>query len=142
MADSDRVERFFDELGKRGHEPLLDRLNCTGRFEVVDGERTDEWLVAVRGGYITVTRGGGEADYVLRSERTAFDRIIHGDAGSVAAVIRGTMTLSATDREVGFGLITRLFAGPPDGRRAWVDDPRLVAEGQRDRGAGTGGTRE
>ena len=136
MADSDRVEQFFDELGKRGHEPLLDRLNSTGRFEVVDGERTDEWLVAVRGGYITVTRGGGDADYVLRAERGAFDRIIHGDAGSVAAVIRGTMALSGKNAGLRFGLITRLFAGPPDSRREWVDDPRLVAEGQRDRAGG------
>ena len=136
MADSDSVERFFDELGRRGHEPLLDRLNSTGRFELVDGGQVEEWLVAVRGGYITVTRGGGDADYVLRGERHAFDRIIHGDAGSVAAVIRGTMTLSRKDSDVRFGLITRLFAGTPDSRREWVDDPRLVAEGQRDRAGG------
>ena len=140
MVHSDRVEEFFDELGRRGHEPLLDRLNATGRFEVLGGERTDEWLVAVRGGYITVTRGGGDADYVLRGARHDFDRIIHGDAGSVAALVRGTMTLSGSNAHVRFGLITRLFAGAPDSRRVWVDDPRLVAEGQQDREGAAGGT--
>ena len=132
MGRSDRVERFFEELGRRGHEPLLDRLNATGRFEVLEGDRTEEWLVSVRGGYITVTRGGGDADFVLRGERHAFDRIIHGDAGSLAAVIRGTMTISRGGRDVGFGLVTRLFAGAPDTRQHWHDDPQLVTEREAD----------
>jgi hypothetical protein len=28
MADSDRVERFFQELDRRGHEPLLERMQA------------------------------------------------------------------------------------------------------------------
>ncbi len=127
MAGSDRVEAFFDELGQRGHEPLLDRMDAIGRVEVRDGERTARWLVAVRHGYITVSKGGGEAeaDWVMRADRRAFERVIHGDAGSLAALIRGTLSLQLLDPKVKFGLVTRLFAGPPESRKQGSEDESL-----------------
>jgi hypothetical protein len=45
MASSERIERFFDELGQRGHEPLLTRFAGTGRFEVLDDGATECWQV-------------------------------------------------------------------------------------------------
>ena len=44
---SDDVVRFFEELGRRGHEPLLAKVTGRVRFDLVDGGRTDRWLVAV-----------------------------------------------------------------------------------------------
>lgn len=127
MTDSDRVEQFFDELGRREHEPLLDRLDAIGRVELSEGERTTRWLVSVRGGYITVSKGAGEtdADWVMRADRRAFERVIHGDAGSLAALIRGTLSLQVVNPNVKIGLLTRLFAGPPESRKQWTEDESL-----------------
>jgi hypothetical protein len=112
----DRVESFFEELSRRGHDPLLARVGGTGKFEVFDGDRTDHWLVKVQGGYIAVSQGDGEADFVMRADRPAFERLINGDLSSLAAAIRGTLDLRITDTSQRFGLITRLFAGPPESR--------------------------
>jgi hypothetical protein len=124
MADPDLVEGFFDELSRRGHDPLLDKLDGTGRFEIVDGGRTDQWLVTVKGGYPTVSREGGEADWVMRAGRDAFNQVIHGEVGALAAVVRGSMSVSLADRPARFNLLTRLFAGPPQSRKQWTRDER------------------
>jgi putative sterol carrier protein len=112
----DRVEAFFEELGQRRHDPLLARVGGTGKFEVVDGDRTERWLVTVQGGYIAVSRGEGEADFVVSAERSAFESIIDGDLSSLAALIRGTLRIEVSDPSQRFGLVTRLFAGPPESR--------------------------
>jgi|GEM_PF-7017432 hypothetical protein len=137
MANSDRVEQFFDELGRRGHEPLLDRMDAIGLVELYDGDRTARWLVAVRGGYITVSKDGADAgaDWVMKADRRAFERVIHGDAGALAALIRGTLSVQLVDPQQKFGLITRLFAGPPGSRKEWTEDESLnqqapVADGE------------
>src|SRR5262245_58806494 len=97
MTEADRagdlVDEFFEELARRGHEPLLDRTDSIGRFEVVEGERTDRWLVAIKGGYLTVSQGDGDADWVMRVDRAALNRIIHGDVGALAALIRGQLNV-------------------------------------------------
>jgi putative sterol carrier protein len=122
MAKSDRVERFFEELSQRGHEPLLDRMDGTGRVEVSEDGHTESWLVAVRGGYVSVSRGDGDVDWVMRAERPALDRIIHGDAGALAALVRGTLTVELRNPDQKFALLTRLFAGPPESRKRWTED--------------------
>jgi hypothetical protein len=117
MASSDRVERFFDELGQRGHEPLLTRFAGTGRFEVLDDGGTECWQVAIRGGYVTVTRGveaDPQPDWVVRAPRRALERVIHGDAGALAALVRGTVNVDMRNRSSQFALLTQLFGGPPE----------------------------
>lgn len=130
MADSDRVARFFEELGRRGHEPLLDRMHAVGRVELSDGGHTERWLLAVRGGYITVSKGGGEADadWVMKADRGAFERVIHGDAGALAALIRGTLSVQLANPDQKLALITRLFAGPPESRGQWTVDRSVPTE--------------
>ena len=49
---------FFKELGQRGHEPLLAKVSGTARFEVVDGDRVDRWLVAIDKGDVAVPHKG------------------------------------------------------------------------------------
>ncbi len=124
MAEPDLVEGFFDELSRRGHDPLLDRLDGTGRFEIAEGGRVDRWLVTVKGGYLTVSHGDGDADWVIRADRGPFNQVIHGDAGALAAYLCGSLTIQFNNPAMRFGLITRLFAGPPESRRQWVPDER------------------
>jgi hypothetical protein len=125
MADSDRVERFFQELDRRGHEPLLERMQATGRVELYDGGRTEHWLLAVRGGYVTASRSEGplEADWVMRADRRDFERVIHGDAGALAALIRGTLSVETGGPEPEVG------SDHPTVRRA-ARVPHAVDRGQ------------
>jgi SCP-2 sterol transfer family len=132
MTDADLVDRFFEELSRRGHDPLLDRAESTGRFEIVRGEHTDRWLVTVKGGYITVSRGDGDADWVMRADRGAFNRVIHGDAGALAALVRGTLSVTFEADAYRLGLLVRLFAGPQESRKQWIKDPRWQEDRQED----------
>ena len=64
MADA--TAEFFDDLSKRGHEPLLGKMRATVRFDIVDGE-PDRPLArsASTTASSTCTRGDGEADCVI-----------------------------------------------------------------------------
>jgi hypothetical protein len=134
MASSDRVEQFFDELGRRGHEPLLDRFAGSGRFEVRDDGGVDYWQLMIRDGYVTVSPAGddkAEVDWVVRVRRHELERIIHGEPGALAALIRGTLDVDLGPRTQQFALLTRLFAGPEESRKRWVPDPALDEQDAR-----------
>jgi hypothetical protein len=125
-ADPDLVDEFFDELGRRGHDPLLDRLDGIGRFEVLTDGKADFWTVTVKDGCPTVSHGDVEtdADWLLRADREVFNQLITGEVGSLAATLNGRLDFLPTDPSKRFGLITRLFAGPPEarGRRVRRED--------------------
>jgi hypothetical protein len=113
----DRVEEFFEELGARGHDSLLDRLEGTGRFEICDQGLTEQWRLSVKGGYPSVSRGGGDADWVMRANRDDFIRLVEGKAGTIAALVRGTLQITINDPAQRVGMISRVFAGPPEARQ-------------------------
>jgi putative sterol carrier protein len=113
----DPVAAFFDELAKRGHEPLMGRGESVGRFEVVQDGRVDRWLVIIKGGYIAVSRDeAGAPDWVLRAHRDEFERIIRGDETPLAALVRGALSGHFSGGTQSFPLLARLFAGPPQAR--------------------------
>jgi putative sterol carrier protein len=113
---SDDVVEFFEELGRRGHEPLLAKVTGRVRFDLVDGGRTDRWLVAVDKGDITVRHEGGQADCAIRAERALFERLCRGEENAMAAVLRGTLVCTG-DVELLYA-IQRIFPGPPRERPA------------------------
>jgi putative sterol carrier protein len=110
MADA--TTTFFDGLAARGHEPALEKVSGTLRFDLRDGGRgTSRWLVTIRRGDVAVSRRNVEADCVVRADRALFDRIASGETNAMAAVLRGAVNLEG-DR----GLVLpfqRLFPGPP-----------------------------
>ena len=106
---------FFDELAARGHEPLLQKAAGSVRFEIVDGKKTDRWLVKVSKGAISVSRRNIAADCVIRADRTLFDRVASGEQNAVAAVLRGELEVAGDWRFM--VLIQRLFPGPPGARK-------------------------
>ena len=108
---SDPTGEFFDELGRRGHEPLVRKATGTARFDVVDGERTRRWLVTIDKGDISVSRRNAGADCVLRAERASFDRAVTGELNFMAAVLRGEVEVRGDPRLL--VLLRRLFPGPP-----------------------------
>lgn len=113
---SDDVVEFFEELGRRGHEPLLAKVTGRARFDLVDGGRTDRWLVAVDKGDITVRHEGGQADCAIRAERALFERLCRGEENAMAAVLRGALVCTG-DVELLYA-IQRIFPGPPRERPA------------------------
>ncbi len=111
---TDSTAEFFQELGRRGHEPLLEKGTGTVRFELVEGKRIDRWLVTLDGGDVSVSRKNATADCVVRAERTLFDAMASGDVNGMAAYLRGELTLEG-DPEL-LVLIQRVFPGPATGR--------------------------
>ena len=114
---SEDVVEFFEELGRRGHEPLLAKVTGRVRFDLVDGGGTaDRWLVAVDKGDVTVGHEGGQADCTIRAERALFERLCRGEENVMAAVLRGALVCTG-DVELLFA-IQRIFPGPPRERPA------------------------
>ena len=107
---STTTEAFFDELASRGHEPLLRRATGTARFDLVDGSRTERWLLAIKKGEIAVSRRNAHADCVLRADKAAFDRLVAGKQNMVAAVLRGDAALMGDMKLL--VLVQRLFPRP------------------------------
>jgi hypothetical protein len=111
---SDSTAEFFDELGSRGHEPLLGKVTGSARFDVVAGERTERWLVTIDKGDIGVSRRNAAADSVLRVDKASFDRVVAGELNWMAAVLRGEVAVQGDPRLL--VLLQRLFPRPLGGR--------------------------
>ena len=108
------TEAFFDELGGRGHEPLLSGVTGSARFDVVAGGRTRRWLVTVAKGDIHVSRRNAAADVVLRADKASFDRVAAGEGNLTAAVLRGEVAVRGDLRML--VRVQRLFPRPGSGR--------------------------
>jgi len=112
MADS--TAEFFQELGRRGHELLLEKAVGIVRFDLVEGKRIDRWLVTLDRGDVSVSRKNVAADCIVRGERVLFDAMATGDVNGMAAYLRGELTLEG-DPEL-LVLVQRVLPGPATGR--------------------------
>ena len=110
----DVVQRFFDDLAQRGHEPLLRKARGTVTFEIVDGKRTDRHVVAIDKGDISVSRRNVSGDGVIRVSKDVFERVATGRANPIAAVLRNELSAQGDWRLL--VLVQRLFPGPPKKR--------------------------
>ena len=109
MADA--TADFFDSLSRREHEPLLGKVRATVRFDIVDGSRTDHWMLGLDDGDIEVSRSDGDvpADCVIQADKAAFDKVASGRTNAMAAYLRGALTLDGEPR-----LLVRLVRLFPD----------------------------
>jgi putative sterol carrier protein len=89
---TDATAEFFQRLAGRGHEPLLEKVKGTIRFDLVDRARTERWLVTLDKGDVSVSRKNVAADCIVRAEKTLFDAMVSGDANGMAALLRGELT--------------------------------------------------
>lgn len=88
---ADPTSEFFDELARRGHEPLLKKTSGTLRFDLRDGKRIDRWLLDVKNGDVAVSRRNVRADCVVSADRALFDDVASGKTNAMAAMLRGAM---------------------------------------------------
>ena len=108
---TDSTAEFFAELGRRGHEQLLEKVKSSIRFDIVQGKKTGRWLVTIDRGDITVSRRNASADSTIRVERALFDRLVTGQANATAEVLRGR--IGVTGELEPLILLQRIFPGPP-----------------------------
>jgi putative sterol carrier protein len=103
------VSEFFTLLGQRLHEPLLAKTSGTVRIDLDERGRTQHWFLTIDKGAIAVSRHGGPADCVLRSDKALFEGILNGQANAMAAFLRGGIVIDGD-----FALVVvleRLFPG-------------------------------
>ncbi|MGH3016881.1 MAG: SCP2 sterol-binding domain-containing protein [Gaiellaceae bacterium] len=116
MADA--VAVVFDSLAARGLEPRLAGMTAVVRFDVMDGGRTQPWLLTVKNGDIQVSQKNAAADLVIRCERALAERLFTGKANAMSAVLRGELTVEGSaDLLV---LVQRLLPRPRTARKRGV----------------------
>jgi putative sterol carrier protein len=108
---TDATTEFFTELGERRHEPALERMTGTVRFDLRGDGGTTRWLVAIEKGDVAVSRKNVKADCVVRADKASFDRIASGEANPFAAVLRGAMRVEGDAKLI--ISFQRLFPAPP-----------------------------
>jgi putative sterol carrier protein len=108
---ADPTADFFESLRARATEPLLHDAEGVLRFDVVDGDRTDHWFVAMDKGNIAVSKQDGTADSIIRADKRTFDRVVTGDMNALAAALRGEIDVGGDPTLL--VLFQRLLPGPP-----------------------------
>jgi len=107
----DQTAEFFDELGRRGHEPLLGRVTATIRFDLEREHGVDHWLLTITRGDLRITRENRDANAVIRTTKALFDRFVTGEAYMYAAWVRNELILTG---DLGLGrLFQRIVPGRP-----------------------------
>jgi putative sterol carrier protein len=115
MADVTAV--FFDELARRGHDPLLGDAVGSVRFELVSGSQVDTWQVRLNNGDVSVSRDDdGGADCVVRADKQLFDGIAGGEVNAMAALLRGALAFEGAPELL--VRLQRVFPPPPADRVA------------------------
>ena len=110
--NADPTSRFFTNLARREHEPLLRRSIGNVRFDLLQDQATKHWMVVIQKGHVSVTRRNTRADTVVRLEKRLFDALASGEANAMAAFLRGEVEV-----EGDYHLLTqvqRLFPGPQE----------------------------
>ena len=123
-ADARPTEALFARLAADKHQPLMGQAKGTMRFEIGDGSTVEHWLVTVDKGIMSVSRGKGRADTVVRATREVFDDLALGKTNAMAAFLRCDLKA-----EGDFGLMLlfqRFFPGPPAGTRKPTRRPQAA----------------
>ena len=106
---------FLDDLEHHGHEPQLDRVDATIRFEILGDEPREFRRVRIDHGDLEISRSDGPADCVIGATHAVFRDIVSGRLSVMSALLRGDLAVDG-DRLL-FVLSRRLFlAAPPSGR--------------------------
>lgn len=115
MAASGISTTFFEELGRRKHEPLLRRETGTLRWDVKSADGMTHWFVEMNHGDVIVSQRNDAADVVLRSDIDVLDALVTGEQNAMATLLKGTLYVEG---ELVLALaMQRLFPGPPDSQR-------------------------
>ena len=112
---ADVIAEYFDALAAREHEQQLEKVTGSVRFDVMDGKRTQRWLVTVKKGDIVVSRRNAGADLVVSGDRKTLENVFRGNVNALAALLRGDLTVTGGSELL--VLFQRLLPRPQDARR-------------------------
>jgi len=104
------ISEYFEELGHRGHEPLLERITATIRWDILDGDEVERRWVRIEHGDLSTAIGDADADCVITAERAVCEDLMSGRSTSLAAVLRGAAAVDGDPRLA--VLAQRLFRTP------------------------------
>jgi putative sterol carrier protein len=88
---ADPTAEFFESLRRHAHEPLLEHVKGTLRFELADDDQVEHWFVAVDNGDLAVSHLRRRADCTLRAPKRLFAGVARGEVNAMAAVLRGAV---------------------------------------------------
>jgi putative sterol carrier protein len=104
------TEAFFNGLARRQHEPLLEKVSGSLRFDLDNDKGIDQWFVTIDKGDVTVRRDGPEPNTVFYAPADVFEKMASGEMNPMAALLRGeAATLGDLELAV---LLQRLLPGP------------------------------
>lgn len=104
------AEDFFADLGRRGYEPLLKRVDGRLRFDVGTSHRTKRWLVSIDHGDLAVSHENRPADCAVQVDSATLEDIITGKDNAIAATLRGAVIFEGNVELL--LLFQRLLPGP------------------------------
>jgi putative sterol carrier protein len=84
------AKEFFESLESRADESKLAGMSNSYLFDI-DGE--GQWLVDVRDGRLSVSKGGGEADATITTSAENFDKIVAGELNPTTAYMTGKLKI-------------------------------------------------
>ncbi len=111
---SDPCHDFFDRLHEQRFDARLGRAKGTVRFEVLDSDPVEQWLVSLDRGAVRVSRDDGPADCVVRADRATLEGVVAGEINPTAAMLRGVVAASGNIDVLLH--VQRLFPAGPEAR--------------------------
>ena len=97
------TEAYFERLAASRHQPLLNRVTGTLRFDIEQNDgRHHRWYVSINHGDLLVRRDEAEqeagevpapADCTLAANEDEFLRILSGQDSYAAALVRGAISV-------------------------------------------------
>lgn len=120
------TERFFEALPARAPAVLREPVAGTLQINLTSGAHTEHWYVELRTGAAQVSRERRPADATLNSSADLFERLVTGEAQSIAAMLRNATTFTG---DVLLYLAFRRFFPAPPGTR----DPRALQDREEPR---------
>jgi len=110
MAE-DPISEFFENLAEPGRIATFEGQSATLRFDIIDGERIEQWHVTVSDGDVSVARGKRPADAIVRCQRPHCEAIVTGRLNAQAAMLRGLLTIEGS--VAALMMFQRCLPGPP-----------------------------
>lgn len=110
----DPTAELFDRLGSRGHDPFLERVRGTVRFDVATDTEILYWSVTIDRGTVRVTRDEGDADCIVHTTKARLDRVATGAANAMAMLLRAEIIVHGDVQLL--VMLERVLPGPPGAR--------------------------
>jgi predicted lipid carrier protein YhbT len=110
----DPTVALFDWLGSRGHDPALEQIVGTIRFDLATDAEILHWMVRVEKGDVSVSRSDEDADCVVFTTKARLDEVAAGRANAMAMLLRAEVIVHGNIELL--VALERLLPGPPGAR--------------------------